>query len=653
MVNRFQVTPCINPFSSFFTLPTWNSNIRHLVNQGDAENALLLFRHMKRCGVPPNNSTFPFVAKACATLSHLRNAQIIHSHVAKSRFQSNLFVQTALVDMYVKCGQLEDAYDVFVEMPVRDIASWNAMLSGFAHFGFLDRFSCLLRQMRLSGIHPDSVTVLLLMDAISREKKLAFLGAVHSFGIQIGVCVDVSVANTLISAYAKCSDLCSAERVFDEIDRGLRSVVSWNSLIAAYANFEKHVKAVICYKGMLDCGFSPDISTILNLLSSCVQPKALLHGLLIHSHGVQLGCDSDVCVVNSLIFMYSKCGDTNSARVLFDSLSGRTCVSWTVMISGYAEKGYMSEALTLFNAMEANGEKPDLVTLLALISGCGQTGALELGKWIDSYSINKGLKDNVVVCNALIDMYAKCGSFNDAKELFYTMVNRTVVSWTTMITACALNGDVKDALNLFFMMLDMGMKPNHITFLAVLQACAHGGLLERGLECFNMMTQEYGLSPGIDHYSCMVDLLGRRGHLREALEIIGSMPFEPDAGIWSALLSACKLHGKMEMAKYVSEQLFELEPQVAVPYVEMANIYASAEMWDGVAAIRRKMKHLQVRKFPGQSIIQVNGKSPIFTVEDRDHPEALNIYGVLDSLTSHSKQQVLTYSEEIFECEWD
>ncbi|XP_027367218.1 pentatricopeptide repeat-containing protein At4g19191, mitochondrial [Abrus precatorius] len=647
MVTHFGVTPCMNRFSNL----TWNSNIRQLVNHGHPQNALLLFRHMKRSGVSPNNSTFPFVAKACAILFNLINSQIIHAHVVKSRFQSNIYVQTAMVDMYVKCGHLQDAYNVFDAMPVRDIASWNAMLLGFAHSGFLTKLSCLLRQMRLSGIHPDSVTVLLLIDAILRERNLAFLGAVHSFGIRIGVCNDVSVANTLIAAYAKCDDLLSAEALFDEIESDLRSVVSWNSMISACANFEKHVKAVNYYKGMLDCGFCPDISTILNLLSSCVQSKALFHGLLIHPHGVQLGCDSDVCVVNTLICMYSKCGDVHSARFLFDGMSDRTCVSWTVMISGYAEKGYMSEALTLFNTMEATGDKPDLVTVLALISGCGQAGALELGKWIDNYSINKGLKDNVVVCNALIDMYAKCGSFNDAKELFYTMVNRTVVSWTTMITACALNGDVKDALNLFYMMLDMGMKPNHVTFLAVLQASAHGGLLERGLKCFNMMTQKYGISPGIDHYSCMVDLLGRRGHLSEALEIIESMPFEPDVGIWSALLSACKLHGKMEMGKYVSEQLFELEPQVAVPYVEMANIYASAEMWDGVAAIRRKMKHLQLRKSPGESIIQVNEKSTIFTVEDRDHPETLYIYNMLDALTSHSKKVLLSYSEEIFECE--
>ncbi|TKY60342.1 Pentatricopeptide repeat-containing protein mitochondrial [Spatholobus suberectus] len=192
MVTHSGVTPCINRFSNLWTLVTWNSNIRHVVNQGHAEDALLLFRQMKRRGVTPNNSTFPFVAKACATLSHLRNSQIIHAH------------------------------------------------------------------MRLSGICPDSVTVLLLVDTVLRVRSLTFLDAVHSFGIQIGVHMDVTVANTLIAAYAKCGDLCSAEMVFDEIDTGLTSVVSWNSMIAAYANFEKHVKALNCYKGMLDDGAKRD-----------------------------------------------------------------------------------------------------------------------------------------------------------------------------------------------------------------------------------------------------------------------------------------------------------------------------------------------------------------------------------------------------------
>jgi pentatricopeptide repeat protein len=642
---KHSLTPRLDYFLNFSTIGQWNYSIREAVNRGYAYKALTLFRKIKQNGIEPNNLTFPHVAKACAKISNLKYSQIIHTHVMKSPFWSHIFVQTAIVDMYVKCNQLDDAHRLFMRMPVRDIASWNAILLGFARSCFLDRVSCLLHEMRFAGIQPDSVTVMGLTQAVLHTKSLKLVKSLHSLGIQIGIDADVSVANTWIAAYAKCGDLSLAEMVFNEINISVRTAVSWNSMIAGYANFKNVFHSVNCYKCMLHDGFRPDLSTIVSILSSCVQSEALFQGMLIHSHGIHLGCDLDIAVVNTLVSMYSKCEDVDSARFLFDSMSDRTCVSWTAMISGYAEKGHMNEALALFNAMETAGEKPDLVTVLSLISGCCQIGALELGKWIDDYSISNGLKDNLIVCNAFIDMYAKCGSINDARELFYAIPEKSVVSWTTMIAGCALNGEFTEALYHFSQMLELGLKPNHITFLAVLQACTHGGLLEKGWEYFAMMTKKYDISPGLDHYSCMAALLGRRGRLKEALEFVQNMPIKPDAGIWGALLSACKVHRNIEIGEYASCQLFELEPQVAVSYVEMANMYASVGRWDGVAAIRTTMKSYKVRKFPGQSLIQVNGTTHIFTVEHRGHPEGRLIYEMLDALTLHLKKGYLQHAD--------
>lgn len=541
--------------------------------------------------------------------------------------------------MYVKCGQLGDAYNSFVRMPVRDVASWNAMLVGFAQSGCLDSVLCVFRQMRFAAIQPDSVTCMGLTQACLHSKNLKMVKAIHSYGIRTGMDADVSVANTWIGAYSKCGDLDLAKVLFDGIDLRVRTVVSWNSMIAGFANFGKFLDALSFYKRMLHGGLRPDASTILSLLSSCVQPEASLQGTLIHSHGIQLGCVSDDTVVNTLISMYSKSGDIVSAELLFSGMSHRTCVSWTAIISGYAEKGDLDEALELFHAMGKAGEKPDLVTLLSLISGCTQAGALELGKWINNYAFSNGFRDNTVICNALIDMYGKCGNMNDAQELFHVMPEKTVVSWTTMISGCALNGEFREALDLFYMMLQQGLKPNHITFLAVLQACTHAGLLEEGIKCFAMMTNVYNITPSLDHYSCVADLLGRRGMIKEALELVQSMPLKPDTGIWSALLSACKIHRNTVIGEYVSRHLFELDPQVAVPYVEMANIYASDGMWDGVAAIRRMMKCNKVKKAPGQSVVQVNGKAHVFTVEDRGHPEGLLLYSMLDNLILQLKEE--------------
>ncbi|XP_022133317.1 pentatricopeptide repeat-containing protein At4g19191, mitochondrial isoform X2 [Momordica charantia] len=501
--------------------------------------------------------------------------------------------------------------------------------------------------MGLVGIRPDPATVIGLTRAVLSAKSLRFLKAVHAIGIETGLDADVSVANTWIAAYSKCGELQVAEMVFKGIQKHARSSVSWNSLISCYAKFERYLDAVNTYKGLICDGFKPDASTIISLLSSCMQPEALVYGSLIHGHGVQLGCDSDISLTNTLISMYSRCGDIFSARTLFDGMSIRTCVSWTAMISGYSEVGRIDEALVLFNAMEEAGEKPDLVTVLSLISGCGKAGALELGHWIERYSYLHGLKQDVVVSNALIDMYGKCGSMSDARDVFYGLPNRTIVSWTAMIAACALNGEFREALDIFHLMSESGIMPNHVTFVAVLQACSHEGYLEKGRECFMMMTERYGINPGLDHYSCMIDLLGRKGKLIEALEVIQDMPMEPDVGIWGALLGACKIHRNMQIGEYVSRNLFELQPQVAVSFVEMANIYASVGRWDRVADMRKMMRSNKVRKSPGKSTVQVNGKSHVFIVEDRGHHDSLLIYAVLENLTLQLKEEESTSHAQI------
>nr|XP_011466117.1 PREDICTED: pentatricopeptide repeat-containing protein At4g19191, mitochondrial [Fragaria vesca subsp. vesca] len=626
-------------FPKLSTVAAWNSAIRESANQSHPQKALRLFHQMKQNGLEPNNFTFPFLAKACAKLSNLKLSQTIHTDVVKSPFQSDIFVQTAILDMYVKCDRLGDAYNLFERIAMKDTASCNVMLMGFVQSGFLDKVFCLVHDMRFAGIQPDTITVMGLIQASLTTKNLDLVKSIHAFGIQIGIECDVSVTNTWISAYSKCNDLGSAKAVFDRIDMGMRTVVSWNSMIAGYSNSDKFVDVLNVYKQMLSDGYRPDISTILSILSSCNQPNKLFQGVLIHCHGIQLGCDSDIYVINDLISMYSKCGDLPSARFLFDGMCDRTCVSWTAMISGYAENGNMNEALELFHFMEAAGEKPDLVTVLSLVSGCGHTGTLELGKWIHNYALSIGLRDNVVVCNALIDMYAKCGDLNNARELFYALPVRTVVSWTSIISACALNGQSKQALDLFCLMLETGMKPNHLTFLAILQACTHAGLLEEGMKFFNMMTQDYYMIPGVDHYSCMVNLLGRKRKLKEAVDLVKNMPMKPDAGIWGALLSACRIHSNLEFGEYAFSRLLESEPEVAVPYVEMANIYASERRWDEVATLRKVMKSNKVKKLPGQSFVHVNGKPHVFTVEDRGHPEALLIYAIIGCLDLQSKDE--------------
>ncbi|KAG8364354.1 hypothetical protein BUALT_Bualt19G0120100 [Buddleja alternifolia] len=407
----------------------------------------------------PNNFTFSLIAKACAKLSDLKLAQIIHAHVVKTPHSSDIYVQTAMVDMYVKCSNLECGHHLFDEMPDRDVSSWNAVIMGFAQMGDFDRVSLLSNRMRIDGILPDAVTIMVLTQLMSGIKDLRLLSSVHYFGSKVGL---------------------------DTTSRLLILGFLWNTLITGCAYFEDSRKAREVYNRVLRAGYKPDFSTILNLLLSVAHPNCLYHGMLIHGHGVKMGCDSD-----TLISMYSKCGDISS--------------------------------------------EPDLVIVIHWTLACGKVGALEVGKLIDNYTISNGLKSNVTVCNALLDMYAKCGSF-------------------------ALNGKSQATLDRCNRMLKTGFQPNHVTFIAVLQACTHASLLEMGLKFFNMMIKPYKINPVLDHYSCMVDLLGRRGKFKGALKFIQEMPLQPDAGIWGALLSACKIHHNLEISEFAADQLFLLEP---------------------------------------------------------------------------------------------
>ncbi|KAH9620058.1 hypothetical protein KSS87_001581, partial [Heliosperma pusillum] len=424
----------LNQFSKCQTVGQWNTYIREAVNNGNSKEALIFYRHMKRMGVSPNKLTFPFVAKACAKISNLTQSQIIHADILKLPFWSDVFIGTALIDMYVKSNQLEFAHGVFDKMHERDITSWNAMLLGFAQSDFVGRFFRLFREMRLLGVVPDSVTLIGLTQSVSKISNISLVKGAHALGIRVGLMDDISLVNTFISGYGKSGDLLSSVGMFDEIHFKSRTIVSWNALIGAHSLLGTNHSAFRIYQLILDDGRKPDISTFLNLLSSCVKLEALKYGKLVHSHATQLGLVYDVTMANTLLTMYSRCGDIHSASLLFQTMAYKTCVSWTAMIGGYAERGNIDEAFNLFLAMHTAGEKPDTVTLLSLLSGCGQTGSLELGKWIDNYAIsNDQLRDNVILCNAIIDMYAKCGSVDKCKELFNSMPHKTIVSWTTMI----------------------------------------------------------------------------------------------------------------------------------------------------------------------------------------------------------------------------
>jgi pentatricopeptide repeat protein len=291
------------------------------------------------------------------------------------------------------------------------------------------------------------------------------------------------------------------------------------------------------------------------------------------------------------------------------------------MISGYTQRGCFVEALELFQQMRLTDVKPNSVTLTSLLPACANLAALEKGKEVHEDIIRNGFQSDIFVGNALIDMYAKCGSIDDADKMFHKMHRRDVVSWSSMIVGYAVHGRAYDALQLFKEMQHLGTKPDYVTLVGVLSACCHAGLVDDARQYFDCMTSDYGIKPGLEHYSCMVDLLGRAGRLIEAWNIINKMPMKPDVIVWGSLLAACRVHSNVDLGEYAAERLFQLDPENAAHYVLLSNMYATVGRWDGVRKMRRMMKDRRVKKMPGCSWIGFNYRLNTFVVGSSLHPQ--------------------------------
>eukprot|EP01018_Ginkgo_biloba_P017565 Gb_32051 [translate_table: standard] len=385
-------------------------------------------------------------------------------------------------------------------------------------------------------------------------------------------------------------------------------------------------------------GIRVDSRTYASLLQECINTNAVEEGKRVHVHMINTGFEPDVYLRTKLVIMYAKRGSLEYARHMFDKMSERNVVSWNAMIAGYAQGGHAEEALSLFYQMRGAGMKPDQFTFPSILRACASIVSLEQGKQVHACIVKGENSSNIVLGSALVDMYAKCGSIEDARQVFDKMSERNVVSWTAIITGYGKHGRGKEVFQLFEQMQQEGLKPNYVTFLAILSACSHGGLLNEAWHYFESMSRDYCIKPRVEHYSCIVDLLGRAGRLDEAHDFINKMPFEPHAPIWGTLLGACRMHVNMELGKIAAERLFYLDPQNAGKYVVLSNIYAAAGRWDGVSKVRKLMKDRGVKKEPGCSWIEIQKQVHSFLVGDRSHPQTEEIYATLETLSGKLKE---------------
>lgn len=599
------------------------------------DDAISFLIRMRYDNVAPVVYNYTYLLKVCGDVGEIRRGKEIHGQLIVNGFSLDLFAMTGVVNVYAKCGQIEEAYKMFDRMPERDLVSWNTIVAGFAQNGFAELALDLVTRMHEEGRRGDFITIVSILPAVANVGSLRIGKAVHGYAVRAGFDSTVNVSTALVDMYAKCGRVETARLVFDGMKS--RNVVSWNSMIAAYVEGGNPEEAMRIFQKMLDEGVEPTNVTIMEALHACADLGDLERGMFVHKLLDQLKLGTDVSMTNSLISMYSKCKKVDIAADIFSKLLGKTLVSWNAMILGYAQNGRVNEALNYFCEMRSKNIKPDSFTMVSVIPALAELSVIRHAKWIHALVIRSCFEKNVFVMTALIDMYAKCGAVGTARKLFDMMNELHVTTWNVMIDGYGTHGLGKAAVELFNKMLEGPTKPNDITFLCAISACSHSGLVEEGIHYFSSMKKDYGIEPVMDHYGAMVDLLGRAGRLNEAWDFIQKMPIEPGITVFGAMLGACKIHKNVELGEKAANRLFELNPDEGGYHVLLANIYAAASMWDKLAEVRTVMEKKGLQKTPGCSLVELKNEVHSFYSGSTSHPQSKRIYTFLETLIDEIK----------------
>ena len=558
------------------------------------------------------------------------------------------------------------------------------MLIGYSihdmHGRTLNLFSSLLSSYSVT-LKPDNFTMTCVLKALSVLFPDSILAKeVNCFVLRHGFDSDIFVFNALITYYSRCDDLGLARILFDRMHD--RDIVSWNSMIAGYSQSGFYEDCKSLYRKMLDSTrLRPNGVTLVSVLQACAQSNDLVFGKQVHQFIIERKIEMDVSAQNSLIGLYAKCGSLDHARELFNAMSNKDEITYGSIISGYMAHGFVDKAMDLFREMK----DPRLIsTWNAVISGLVQNnrneGVLELvqemqefrfrpnavtissilpafsclsnlkgGKAIHAYAIRNGYAHNSYVATSIIDTYAKAGFLRGAQRVFDRSKNRSLIVWTAIISAYSAQGDANAALKLFGDMLSNGTRPDHVTFTAVLAACAHSGMVDEAWKIFNEMFLKHGIQPSVEHYACMVGVLSRAGMISEAAQFISKMPIEPNAKVWGALLHGVSVSGDVELGKFVCDHLFEMEPENTGNYVIMANLYSQAGKWEEAENVREKMNKIGLKKIPGTSWIETSGGLRSFIARDVSSERSEEMYGILEGLLGLMKEEGYALWDELDE----
>ncbi|KAL6998901.1 hypothetical protein U1Q18_000068 [Sarracenia purpurea var. burkii] len=610
---------------------SWNSMVSAYAHNALWEESLRCFHLMRLVHNEINSTTLSALLSVCGTLDSLKWGTGIHGVVVKLGLDSNICVCNTLLTMYSEAGKPKDAERLFQGMPERDLISWNSIMAGYVLDGkCLDALRVLDKLLKM-GKTMNNVTFASALAACSNPELWMEGKIVHALVIMSGLHDNLIVGNALVTMYGKCSMMCDAIQIFQKMSK--KDLITWNALIGGYAENEEPGEAVKFFKLMRGGGIPANYITVVNVLGACSAPNALLiHGMPVHAHVVLTGFESDDYVKNSLITMYAKCGDLDSSSYIFSRLLDKNPVTWNAIVAANAHHGAGEEALKLFVEMHRSAVSLDHFSFSAALAASANLAILDEGQQLHGLATKLGFDSYLFVTNATMDMYGKCGEMDDVLKMLPEPKMRSGLSWNILISSFAKHGSFDKARETFHDMLKLGSKPDHVTFVSLLAACSHGGLVDEGLAYFASMNTEFGVPAAIEHCVCIIDLLGRSGRLSEAEIFIKEMPVPPNDFVWRSLLAGCRIHGNLELGRKATEYLLQSNPSDDSAYVLYSNVCANSGHWDHVENVRGKMQSYQIKKQPACSWVKLKNKVSSFGIGDQSHPQTGQIHDKLREL---------------------
>ncbi|KAG9146738.1 hypothetical protein Leryth_005062 [Lithospermum erythrorhizon] len=573
-----------------------------------------------------------------AQQKNLKSGKQLHAYMIKhGQFSSSPQSTTSLVNMYSKCNSIKNALNVFTVSPHgKNVFCYNAIIAGLINNGFPKQCLEFFYEMRVNGVIPDKFTVPCVVKACLDSLEMR---KIHGLLLKLGLAYDLFVGSALVHSCLKFGLIDEALQVFCELPEHSDAVI-WNALVHGFSENGEFLTAVRVFGSMMDDGIMPTRFSITGILSALGMLEDVYNGRIVHCLAIKVGCDNGIAVLNALIDMYGKGKFVSEALEIFDGMVERDIFSWNSIIGVHEQCGDHEFTLRLFERMLRQGIIPDLITVTSVLPSCARLAALRQGEEIHGYMIVNGwmgnaedrMFDDTFIDNAIMDMYAKCGSMREARALFDEMSYNDVASWNIMIMGYGMHGHGKEALDVFYHMCEAGVMPNDITFVGVLSACSHAGLLKQGQDFLSEMQPIYGISPAIEHYTSVIDMLGRAGKLEEALGLLSTMPIKDNSVVWRAFLAACQLHNNPDLAEIAAKRVLELEPEHCGSYVILSNIYGARGRYEDVRDVRHSMRQQNVKKTPGCSWIELSNGVHVFVTSDKNHPEEDLIYAGLGTL---------------------